>query len=64
MKQVYLAGMTYDDFGDGGFWCFGVASTLEQAEAMTREYDRRLGEDARPTEIRPYPMDKYFCEYD
>lgn len=44
MAKVFLAGVEYDDFCEGGFSVIGVGSNMEEAEKIAEAYKRQFCE--------------------
>ena len=57
MEKVYLVGIEYDDFSDGGFDVVAVAATEEMAHKLARAFVRENPQHKVSMAIREWKVD-------
>ena len=57
MDKVYLVGIMYDDFSDGGFDVVAVATTEEMAHKLARAFVRENPQHSVSMGIREWKVD-------
>ena len=57
MNKVYLVGIMYDDFSDGGFDVVAIATTEEMAHTLARAFVRENPQHSVSMGIREWKVD-------